>query len=181
MKNEEAKTYQNTASEDETGLKNLFKDELKDIYWAEKHLIKALGKFAKSSTSKELINVIQQHLAETEGQISRLEQIFELIGTRAVGKRCEAMEGLIEEGKSMLEETIDGSLTRDAAIIASAQKIEHYEIASYGTLKTLAHTLGLIDAVSLLDQSLNEEKNTDIRLTEIAESFVNESANTEKA
>ncbi len=170
----------NNAPIEESGLKNLFKDELKDIYWAEKHLAKALPKMAKGATSTELKTSIEQHLAETENQISRLEQVFEIIGVKAAGKKCEAMEGLVEEGKTMLEETEDGSMTRDAAIISSAQKIEHYEIASYGTLKTLANTLGIPEAANLLEQTLEEEKNTDVKLTQIAESFVNESASAEK-
>lgn len=178
MKKQDSKS--NNASVEESGLKNLFTDELKDIYWAEKHLAKALPKMAKGATSEELRSSIEQHLTETENQISRLEQVFELLGVKAAGKKCEAMEGLVEEGKSMLEETEDGSMTRDAAIISSAQKIEHYEIASYGTLKTLANTLGMSEAANLLEQTLNEEKNTDVKLTQIAEGFVNESAGAEK-
>lgn len=178
MKKQDSKT--NNVPIEESGLMNLFKDELKDIYWAEKHLAKALPKMAKGATSEELRSSIEQHLAETENQISRLEQVFELLGVKAVGKKCEAMEGLVEEGKTMMEETEDGSMTRDAAIISSAQKIEHYEIASYGTLKTLANTLGMSEAASLLEQTLNEEKNTDVKLTQIAEGFVNESAGAEK-
>lgn len=177
MKKQESKSAQN---QDESGLKNLFKDELKDIYWAEKHLAKALPKMAKGATSEELRSSIEQHLQETENHISRLEQVFEMMGVKAAGKKCEAMEGLVEEGKTMLEETEDGSMTRDAAIISSAQKIEHYEIASYGTLKTLANTLGMSEAANLLEQTLGEEKNTDVKLTEIAESFVNESAGSEE-
>ncbi|MGX5689116.1 YciE/YciF ferroxidase family protein [Arcticibacter tournemirensis] len=178
MKKQDSKS--NSAPIEESGLMNLFKDELKDIYWAEKHLAKALPKMAKGATSEELRSSIEQHLTETENQISRLEQVFELLGVKAAGKKCEAMEGLVEEGKTMLEETEDGSMTRDAAIISSAQKIEHYEIASYGTLKTLANTLGMSEAASLLEQTLNEEKNTDVKLTQIAEGFVNESAGAEK-
>lgn len=178
MKKQEAKS--NQGSHDESGLKNLFKDELKDIYWAEKHLAKALPKMAKGATSDELRSSIEQHLQETENHVNRLEQVFEILGVKAAGKKCEAMEGLVEEGKTMLEETEDGSMTRDAAIISSAQKIEHYEIASYGTLKTLANTLGMTDAAQLLEQTLSEEKNTDVKLTQIAEGFVNESAESEK-
>ncbi|WP_374165080.1 ferritin-like domain-containing protein [Arcticibacter sp. MXS-1] len=178
MKKQDSKS--NNASIEESGLKNLFKDELKDIYWAEKHLAKALPKMAKGATSEELRTSIEQHLAETENQITRLEQVFEILGVKAAGKKCEAMEGLVEEGKTMLEETEDGTMTRDAAIISSAQKIEHYEIASYGTLRTLANTLGLTEAANLLEETLNEEKNTDTKLTQIAESFVNESAGSEK-
>lgn len=165
---------------EESGLKTLFIDELKDILWAEKHLAKALPKMAKNATSEELRSSIEMHLTETQNQITRLEQVFELVGEKATAKKCEAMEGLVEEGKEMMDETEDGSLTRDAAIISSAQKIEHYEIASYGTLKTLANTLGLTEAAALLEETLNEEKNTDVKLTQIAESFVNESAKAEK-
>jgi ferritin-like metal-binding protein YciE len=178
MKKQESKA--SSQKSEETGLKTLFTDELKDIYWAEKHLAKALPKMAKGATSEELKSALEMHLTETENQITKLEKVFEILGTKAQGKKCEAMEGLVEEGKGMLEDTEDGSMTRDAAIISSAQKIEHYEIASYGTLKTLANTLGLSDAAGILEEILNEEKSTDVKLTEIAESFVNESANAEK-
>jgi ferritin-like metal-binding protein YciE len=179
MKKQTAKTS-NVSGIEESGLKTLFTDELKDILWAEKHLLKALPKMAKGATSEELRSSIELHITETQNQISRLEQVFELLGEKATAKKCEAMEGLVEEGKGMMEDTEDGSLTRDAAIIASSQKIEHYEIASYGTLRTLANTLGLSEAASLLEETLEEEKNTDIKLTQIAESFVNESAKAEK-
>ena len=181
MKKQQEKNQEGQAGFDESGLKDLFLDELKDIYWAEKHLAKALPKMAKSATSDELRSALEQHLTETEGQIQRLEEVFSSMGRKAMGKKCEAMEGLVEEGKHMMEETQDGSLTRDAAIISAAQKIEHYEIASYGTLRTLANHLGMQDAANTLEGILQEEKNTDVKLTEIAESFVNESAKTEKA
>jgi ferritin-like metal-binding protein YciE len=181
MKKQQEKNQESQGSFDESGLKDLFLDELKDIYWAEKHLAKALPKMAKSATSEELRSAIEQHLTETENQIQRLEQVFNSIGRKAMGKKCEAMEGLVEEGKHMMEETEDGSLTRDAAIISSAQKIEHYEIASYGTLRTLANHLGNTEAANLLEETLQEEKSTDVKLTEIAESFINESAKAEKA
>lgn len=170
----------NESSIQESGLKTLFTDELKDILWAEKHLLKALPKMAKGATSEELRTSIEMHISETQNQITRLEQVFEILGQKATAKKCEAMEGLVEEGKSMLEDTEDGSLTRDAAIISASQKIEHYEIASYGTLRTLATTLGLTEAAALLEQTLEEEKNTDVKLTRIAEGFVNESAKAEK-
>ncbi|MBC7913161.1 MAG: ferritin-like domain-containing protein [Pyrinomonadaceae bacterium] len=165
---------------EESGLKTLFTDELKDILWAEKHLLKTLPKMAKGATSEELRSSIELHITETQDQIKRLEQVFEILGQKATAKKCDAMEGLVEEGKSMLEDTEDGSLTRDVAIISASQKIEHYEIASYGTLRTLANTLGLTEAAALLEATLEEEKNTDIKLTQIAESFVNESAKAEK-
>lgn len=181
MKKQQETTQGSQSNFDESGLKDLFIDELKDIYWAEKHLAKALPKMAKAATSEELRSAIQQHLTETENQIERLNQVFATIGRKAAGKKCEAMEGLVEEGKHMMEETEDGSMTRDAAIISSAQKIEHYEIASYGTLRTLANTLGMTDAASLLEETLNEEKSTDVKLTQIAEGFVNESAKAEES
>ena len=179
MKKQTEKTTNQNIVE-ESGLKTLFIDELKDILLAEKHLVKALPKMAKGATSEELRTSIEQHLVETQNQIARLEQVFEILGQKATAKKCEAMEGLVEEGKSMMEDTEDGSLTRDAAIISAQQKIEHYEIASYGTLRTLANTLGLSEAASLLEETLEEEKNTDVLLTQIAESFVNESAKAEK-
>jgi ferritin-like metal-binding protein YciE len=179
MKKQVAKSSTETGVQ-ESGLKTLFTDELKDILWAEKHLLKALPKMAKAATSEELRSSLELHITETENQISRLEQVFEMLGVKATAKKCEAMEGLVEEGKSMMEETEDGSLTRDAAIISSSQKMEHYEIASYGTLRTLANTLGLSEAAALLEETLEEEKNTDVKLTQIAESFVNESAKAEK-
>jgi len=170
----------NASGLQESGLKTLFTDELKDILWAEKHLLKALPKMAKGATSEELRSAIEKHIMETQNQVTRLEQVFELLGQKATGKKCDAMEGLVEEGKNMMEDTDEGSLTRDAAIISASQKIEHYEIASYGTLRTLANTLGLTEAASLLEETLAEEKNTDVNLTQIAESFVNESAKAEK-
>ncbi|GAB3336557.1 ferritin-like domain-containing protein [Larkinella ripae] len=160
-------------------LKELFVDELKDIYWAEKHLTKALTKMAKSATSEELQTAFETHLAETENQITRLEQVFEAVGEKAAAKKCDAMAGLIEEAEGLIEDTKEGSLTRDVALISAAQKVEHYEIASYGTLKTLAGVLGYDQAAQLLEETLNEEKKTDVLLTEIAEGSVNESAKSE--
>jgi ferritin-like metal-binding protein YciE len=178
MKKQNSTSGQNGLQE--SGLKTLFTDELKDILWAEKHLLKALPKMAKGATSDELRSSIENHIMETQNQITRLEQVFEMLGQKATGKKCDAMEGLVEEGKNMMDDTDEGSLTRDAAIISASQKIEHYEIASYGTLRTLANTLGLTEAASLLEDTLQEEKNTDVKLTQIAESFVNESAKAEK-
>lgn len=166
-------------SSEQSALTKLFVDELKDIYWAEKHLVKSLPKMAKGATSEELRSAIENHLVETQNQVTRLEQVFESIGQKAAAKKCEAMEGLVEEAKMGLEDTEDGTLTRDAAIIATGQKIEHYEIASYGTLRTFANVLGFTEAAGLLDETLNEEKKTDSLLTTIAENFVNETAKTE--
>lgn len=168
------------AEKDKSALLKLFTDEVKDIYWAEKHLLKALPKMAKGATSEELRTAIETHIEETENQVTRLEQVFNILGKSAQGKKCDAMEGLVEEGKSILDDTEEGSMTRDAAIISASQKIEHYEIASYGTLRTLANVLGLPDAARLLEETLEEEKQTDVNLTIIAEGFVNESASQEK-
>lgn len=157
----------------------LFVHELKDIYWAEKHLAKALPKMAKGATSPELAEAIQTHLKETEGQIERLEKVFESIGAKAVGKKCEAMDGLVEEGKEILNDTDKDTSVRDAGIIIASQKIEHYEIASYGSLVALAKKMGHDEAAKLLEQTLEEEKKTDALLTQIAEEHVNESASDE--
>ncbi|MCE3294391.1 MAG: hypothetical protein K0R65_105 [Crocinitomicaceae bacterium] len=153
-------------------LMTLFETELKDIYWAEKALTKALPKMAKNATSPELHEALQNHLEETEAQVEKVEQVFEIIGKRAVGKKCEAMQGLISEAEGMMEETEKGP-QRDAAIISAAQKVEHYEIASYGTLATFAKTLGLDDAAGILAGILEEEKKADLLLTDIAVSTIN--------
>ncbi|MBS1520816.1 MAG: ferritin-like domain-containing protein [Bacteroidetes bacterium] len=164
----------------ESALNELFIDELKDIYWAEKHLTTALPKMAKAATSEELRTAIQNHLAETENHVSRLEKAFESIGEKAVAKKCEAMAGLIKEGDEIVAETEKGSITRDAGIISAGQKIEHYEIASYGTLRTLAGVLGYDEAAELLEATLQEEKNADSKLTEVAESSINQNAKNER-
>lgn len=153
-------------------LRALFVDSLKDIYWAEKALTKAIPKMAKNATSAKLTAGLTSHLVETEGQISRLEQVFKLIGEKAVAKKCDAMDGLIEEGKSIMEETEVGPV-RDAGIIAASQKIEHYEIATYGTLTAWAKTLGETEVAELLWTSLNEEKDADRSQTEAAYHDIN--------
>ncbi|MDF2433081.1 MAG: hypothetical protein JWP44_2712 [Mucilaginibacter sp.] len=159
---------------EESALNELFIDELKDIYWAEKHLISALPKMAKAATSEELRTAIENHLAETENHVSRLEEAFASIGEKAVAKKCEAMAGLIKEGTEIIADTEKGSFTRDAGIISAAQKVEHYEIASYGTLKTFATVLGYTEAADLLEATLQEEKNADNLLSQIAESSINQ-------
>lgn len=153
-------------------LMKLFEDELKDIYWAEKALTKAIPKMIKNATSQELIDALTSHLAETKNQITRVEQVFESIGKKAVAKKCEAMEGLIKEAENIMESCETGAM-RDAGIIAAGQKVEHYEIASYGTLRQFAETLGLKRAVSLLEATLNEEKAADEKLSEVATDAVN--------
>lgn len=154
------------------GLQDLFEAELKDIYWAEKAILKSTPKMVKNATSEELIAALENHIKQTEGQIVRLEKVFEAIGIPAKAEKCEAMDGLLREAEEMMKE-MDAGMVRDAAIIASAQKIEHYEIASYGTLSSFAHTLDKMDVYDLLEETLDEEKETDLLLTEIAESSIN--------
>lgn len=153
-------------------LMQLFEDGLKDIYWAEKVLTKALPKMAKNATSSELKEALVKHLAETENQIMRLEEVFELINKKAVAKKCEAMDGLIKEATEIMEFCEEGSM-RDAGIIAAGQKVEHYEIATYGTLRQFAETLGLTDAADLLAATLQEEKAADGKLSQIATNAIN--------
>jgi ferritin-like metal-binding protein YciE len=159
---------------EESALNELFIDELKDIYWAERHLVSALPKMAKAATSDELRTAIENHLEETENHVTRLESAFESINKKAAAKKCEAMAGLIKEGEEIISDTKKGSFTRDAGIISAAQKVEHYEIASYGTLKTLATVLGYTEAASLLEATLLEEKNADSLLSKIAENSINQ-------
>jgi len=161
-------------------LMKLFEDELKDIYWAEKALTKAIPKMSKNATSAELIEALENHLSETEEQISRVEQVFEVLGKKPTAKKCEAIAGLIKEAEEIMEECEEGPM-RDAGIISAAQKIEHYEIATYGTLRQFAETLGLVAIVSLLEQTLEEEKAADKKLTEVAVSAVNIEAEQEQA
>lgn len=162
-----------------TQLEKLFHDALKDMYWAEKHLTKALPKMQKAATTAELQSAIEAHLAQTEEHVTRLEKVFESIGQKAQAKKCDAMEGLLKEGDSIVEETEEGTATRDAGIIMAAQKVEHYEIASYGTLVTFAKTLGHEEAAEILQSTLDEEKETDQNLTAIAENDINWQASAE--
>lgn len=162
-----------TPQQSNTMLEKFMMDSLKDIYWAEKHLTKALPKLERAATSDELKQALQDHLTVTEEQVARLEQVFELMGKRAQAKKCDAMEGLTKEADSMVEETEAGTMTRDVAIIIACQKVEHYEIATYGGLRQLASTLGLTEAADLLGQTLAEEKDADEQLTSIAENNIN--------
>ncbi|WPU94405.1 ferritin-like domain-containing protein [Mucilaginibacter sabulilitoris] len=180
MATTKVKAPEQTGLVSESALNELFLDELKDIYWAEKHLTKALPKMAKAATSDELRSAIENHLVETENHVTRLESAFESIGKKATAIKCEAMAGLIKEGDEIVAETQKGSITRDVGIISAAQKIEHYEIASYGTLKTLASVLGYYEAAELLEATLHEEKNADSLLTQIAEAGINQSSRSEK-
>ncbi|SMF76991.1 ferritin-like domain-containing protein [Allosphingosinicella indica] len=159
----------------EKTLDDLFHDTLRDIYYAEKKILKALPKMAKGAQSPELKAAFEKHYDETEGQIERLEQVFELIGKRARGKKCEAIEGIIEEGEEILDEYKD-TPALDAGLISSAQAVEHYEIARYGTLKRWATVLGLKDAAKLLDETLQQESKTDGDLTKLADAAANAKA-----
>lgn len=160
-------------------LMKLFEEELKDIYWAEKALTKAIPKMIKNATSEELIAALENHLKETVEQVNRVEQVFEILGKKATAKKCEAMEGLIKEAEAIMEECEEGAMC-DAGIISAGQKVEHYEIASYGTLRQFAETLGLDDVVELLETTLEEEKAADEKLTEVAVSAVNIQASEEE-
>jgi ferritin-like metal-binding protein YciE len=153
-------------------LNDLFFDTLKDIYYAEKQILKALPKMAKAAHSDQLRAAFEKHRRETEGQVERLERVFELIDKPARGKTCEAIQGLLDEGKEIMEE-YKGTEALDAGMVAAAQAVEHYEIARYGTLKQWAQQLGIKDAVRLLDQTLQEERKTDEALTSLAEASVN--------
>jgi ferritin-like metal-binding protein YciE len=168
-------------SSQESGLQELFLNELKDIYWAEKHLVKSLPKMQKAATSTDLQEAIEDHLNKTKEHVTRVERVFALLGEKPQAKKCDGMEGLVEEGEGVLEDTEDGSSTRDAGIIIAAQKVEHYEIAAYGGLEQLARTLGRDDVAEILAQTLAEEKEADELLTEIAESKINYEAAEEEA
>jgi len=165
--------------ETESKLYQLFEDELKDIYWAETHLVKALPKMAEAATSEQLKKAFEKHLEVTQKQVSRLEEVFSVLGKKASAKKCEAMSGLIEEANTIIGDTEKDTMTRDCGLIFAAQKVEHYEIATYGCLKAVANILGEKEAAELLNQTLQEEKNTDVELTVIAESFVNQEAEKE--
>lgn len=171
----------NTSSQDEQSslLEELFLDELKDIYWAEKHLVKALPKMAKAATSDELRQSFTDHLEATRGHVARLEEAFGLLGEKVQAKKCEAMAGLTKEGDGIIEDTEKGTLTRDVGLIMAAQKVEHYEIATYGSLAQLAKTLGKNDLADLMVQTLKEEKDADEVLTSIAENNINIEATAE--
>jgi ferritin-like metal-binding protein YciE len=150
------------------GLKALYIDELKDLYSAETQLVKALPKMAKGAASEELRKGFEEHLEQTKGHVQRLEQIFDSLGESPKGKKCKGMEGLIEEGSEVLQEDYEGSVL-DAALIGAAQRVEHYEIAGYGTVRAMAEELGESEHVPLLTETLDEEKETDEKLTELAQ------------
>lgn len=167
------------AGQGDSLLKKYFIESLQDIYYAEKAITKSLPKMTKAATSDELKTAFEDHLAVTEEQITRLEQVFESIGEKAKGKKCEAIEGLIKESESIIEDTDEGTATRDVGLIMAGQKVEHYEIATYGGLAQLAQTLGFEEAAELLEETLAEEKETDELLTGIAENDINYQASEE--
>ena len=179
MATAKSKTKKTINEADQEKLTELFVDGLKDIYWAEKHLAKALPKMAKAATSEELKAAFETHTTETEEHASRLEEIFGLIGEKAQAKKCAAMEGLLEESEEIIKSTDKGTMVRDCGLIMAAQKVEHYEIASYGTLRNIARTLGHEDVANILQTTLDEEGETDHKLTDLAESYVNEEASQE--
>ncbi|BBE71925.1 ferritin-like domain-containing protein [Oharaeibacter diazotrophicus] len=159
----------------EKSLQELFVETLKDIYYAEKQILRALPKMARNAQSEDLKNAFKTHQEQTEGQIERLEQVFEMVGKPARGKMCPAIVGIVEEGKEIMED-FAGSDALDAGLLSAAQAVEHYEISRYGTLKTWAGQLGLTDAVPLLEATLKEEKETDALLSRLAEQSVNQKA-----
>jgi len=161
------------------GLRDLFVNELKDIYWAEKELTKAIPKMIKNATSEELVEALTDHLEETKTHVTRLEEVFASIEEKVVAKKCEAMEGLTKEAGEIMEATEKG-VVRDAGIILAGQKVEHYEIATYGTLASFARTLGEDEAASLLEETLNEEKAADEKLSEISYSINVDAADEEE-
>lgn len=154
-------------------LKEFFVDQLKDIYWAEKKLVKTLPKMEDAATTMQLKDAFRSHLSETEGHVTRIEQVFGMVGEEVDSTKCPAMAGIVDEGEDIIDDTDEGTAQRDVGLIFAGQKAEHYEIATYGGLCTLAKTLGYNDAADLLQQTLEEEKNADAKLTSIAENDIN--------
>jgi len=180
MPNTKTTNKTNTAqAADDSLLREFFTDELKDIYWAEKHIAKTLPKMKKAATSEELVACFEEHLAQTKTHVERLEQVFSLLGKKAQAKKCDAIEGITKEGENIIEDTEAGTSTRDVGLILAAQKVEHYEIATYGGLAQLATTLGLEEIAEILQQTLEEEKETDQKLTGVAENNINYAAASE--
>ncbi len=160
-------------------LADILEGMLKDIYWAEKHLTKALPKMAKAAFNQELKDAFESHLEQTKLHVTRIEECFEIIGKKAVAKKCEAMEGLVKEGAETIEDHEAGN-ARDAALIAAAQKVEHYEISAYGTMRTMATVLGLTQCAALLEETKDEEAETDLGLTALAEKINLQAAEVEE-
>jgi ferritin-like metal-binding protein YciE len=164
---------------DQLPLNEYFVEELRDVYGAEKQIAKALPKMKQAATSQDLALAFEDHLRVTQEQITRLEEIFELLDEPAEAKKCEAMEGILREGDHVIEETEAGSATRDVALVVSAQKVEHYEIAAYGSLRQLAKTINKSQVSTLLEKTLQEEKETDMLLSNLAEMLINRDAGSE--
>lgn len=164
----------------QTPFEKLFEDMLKDMYWAETELVQALNEMSDAATTEELKDALADHAYMTNRHVRRLEKVFSMLGKEKESQKCEAMEGLIREGRRVMEETEDGSMTRDAGLIISAQKVEHYEMAAYGSLVQVALTLGHQEVADILEQTLEEEEDTDLLLTEIAETCVNPMADQEQ-
>lgn len=169
----EPKLSTKTTKDSSSALQELFTDGIRDLYWAENHLVKALPKMISAATAPELVSALESHLEETKTHVARLEQVFELLGEKAIAKKCDAMEGITKEGEGIVEETEPGTATRDVGIILASQKVEHYEIASYSGLIQLATTLGLTEVGDLLEETLSEEKNADSKLSDIAGNEIN--------
>ncbi|HZZ75263.1 MAG TPA: ferritin-like domain-containing protein [Puia sp.] len=161
------------AGKNNSMLREFFVDELKDIYWAEKHIVTTLPKMVKAATSQDLKDAFTNHLEETRGHVTRLEDAFKALDEKAVAKKCDAMDGILKEGAGIIDETEDGTATRDVGLVLAAQKVEHYEISTYGGLAQLARTLGEDEVAQLLEATLSEEKAADIKLTEVAEEGIN--------
>ncbi len=159
----------------EKNLLTLFHEGVRDIYYAERKIVKALPRMARAAQAQELKDAFKTHQAQTEDQIERLQQVFEILGKRAQGKTCPAIDGILEEGEDILDE-YKGSAALDAGLLAAAQAVEHYEISRYGTLKRWAEVLGMADAAKLLDETLREESQTDELLTTVADQLINEEA-----
>lgn len=178
---EKEKTETQTSSNvNGTGsLKEFFLDSLKDMLWAENALLTGLQKMKKAATNEELVEAFEDHEFQTKRHVARIKRVFEMLGEKAETKKCLAMEGLLKEAEEIIGSTPEGTATRDAALIIAAQKVEHYEIASYGGLVQIALTLDHVEIANLLEKTLNEEEDTDYILTEIAESFINFEAATE--
>lgn len=162
-------------------LKEFFTEQLEDLYWAEKKLVKTLPKMQDAATSQQLKDAFGNHLTQTQNHVSRLEQVFDLIGEEVDSTKCPAMAGIVDEGEDIIDDTDEGTAQRDVGLIFAGQKAEHYEIATYGGMVTLARTLGFDDAAEILSQTLSEEKEADALLTKIAESNVNYRASHEPA
>lgn len=175
-----SKTAPTNGGAKDSMLEEFFTDELKDIYWAEKHLVKTLPKMQKAATSQELKQAFAGHLETTKGHVTRLEQVFEMLGKKAQAKKCDAMEGITKEGASIIEDTKAGTATRDVGLILAGQKVEHYEISTYGGLAQLARTLGKEDVANILAETLAEEKEADELLTSVAENNINYEASEEE-